>query len=288
MANQNSDYGYVVYIDEAGDSGIKAVRPIDENGSSEWMTLSAVLVHSSRETEVAGWGRDIYNDLGLKQARSLHYNKLSPTRRLVLAQRIAELPLRAFVICSNKKNMRGYRNLKAESVRSQEWFYNWMVRLLLERVTIYCDARMSRHHTERKKIKVEFSQRGGHGYGQTPAYHRYLQGQQQSGQIYLKTREPVTDLLSMDLIENYPHYTRAGLQLADCVASAFYQATDCLGPGQWNLEPAKALKPRMTLEGTNAANFGVTLIPTPPWKGELTLDQRQIFEFYGYDFEQRW
>jgi len=41
MSNQSQ--GYVVYIDEAGDPGLTRVRPIDENGASDWIVLRAVL-----------------------------------------------------------------------------------------------------------------------------------------------------------------------------------------------------------------------------------------------------
>jgi len=37
-------YGYVAYIDEAGDDGLRAVKPISNPGSSEWLVLSAVVL----------------------------------------------------------------------------------------------------------------------------------------------------------------------------------------------------------------------------------------------------
>ena len=105
--------------------------------------------------------------------------------------------------------------------------------------------------------------------------------------MYLEKRVPVQEVLETDLMEDHPHKTRAGLQLADIVASSFYQAADCLGPGQWDLEPAKALHRIMARENGKVANFGVALQPTPAWKAELTADQQAIFEHYGYDFV-RW
>jgi hypothetical protein len=88
-------------------------------------------------------------------------------------------------------------------------------------------------------------------------------------------------------MEAHPHHSRAGLQLADIVASAFYQAVDCLGPGNWNVDAAQALSPIMAKEKGNVIDFGVALFPTPAWKAELTDDQRHIFRHYGYAFE-RW
>jgi hypothetical protein len=281
------DYGYIAYIDEAGDPGLNRVRPIDENGASEWLVLSAVVMKASREDRVVDWIDKIRADIGVTQRRDLHYRNLSPTRKLAVATALSNLPVRAFAICSNKKNMRRYSNPRAAKIPSQQWFYNWCVRLLLERVTGFCENRTMLDHGKREMIKVEFSRRGGHHYSQTRAYHYYLSFQQEGHKIYLQKREPVTKMLSTELMKDYPHYTRAGLQLADAVASAFYQSIDCLGPGRWETAPAKALADVMAKENGTTKDFGVALFPTPPWKAELTPEQRQIFEYYGYEFG-RW
>ncbi|MDQ3145052.1 MAG: DUF3800 domain-containing protein [Pseudomonadota bacterium] len=281
------DYGYIAYIDEAGDPGLNRVRPIDDNGASEWLILSAVVMKAKREDAVVEWVDEIRTGIGVTQRRDLHYRDLSPTRKLAVAERMSALPLRAFAICSNKKNMRGHVNTRAAKIPSQQWFYNWCVRLLLERVTDFCEKRCEQDYGERRLIKIEFSQRGGHRYSQTKAYHFYLGFQQEGGKVYLQKRQPVAKMLSTDLMFDYPHFSRAGLQLADAVASAFYQATDCLGPGQWNTAPAMAMEPIMAKENGAASNYGVALFPTPPWKGELTVDQQAIFKAYGYDFG-RW
>ena len=136
-------------------------------------------------------------------------------------------------------------------------------------------------------IKIEFSERGGIRYSQTNAYQYYLRFQQESNAIYLKKREPVMKMLDWDLMEAHPHADRAGLQLADYVASAFYQAIDCLGPGEWNAEPAKAIDTIMARENRTSKDFGVSLFPTPAWTAKLTTDQKHIFQHYGYDFA-RW
>ena len=281
------DYGYVAYIDEAGDPGLNKVRPIDEDGASEWLILSAVVLRAKWEPEVVRWVDEIRTSIGVRQRRYLHYRDLSPTRKNAVAAAMAELPIRGFAVCSNKKNMRGYSNEKAAKIPSQQWFYNWCVRLLLERVTAFCDARTMADYGERRLIKIEFSRRGGLRYSQTRAYQSYLRFQQEGDKIYLQKRQPVTKMLSTDLMEDHPHYTRAGLQLADTIASAFYQAVDCLGPGQWLVEPAKTLSKIMAREDGRHLDFGVALQPTPPWRARLTAEQQEIFRHYGYDFG-RW
>lgn len=287
MSSSEKEYGYIAYIDEAGDPGLKRVRPIDQNGASEWLVLSAVVMQAKREPDVLGWTQSIISNLGVKQRHDLHYRTLSPTRKISAGEQIAALPVRAFAICSNKKNMRGYHNPRAAKTPSQQWYYNFCIRLLLERVTAFCAARTVKDHGESKLIKIEFSERGGIRYSQTAAYQYYLRQQQQGGQIYLKKREPVMSMLDWDLMAAHPHQERAGLQLADYVASAFYQAIDCGGPGAWDMEPAKSLAPILPKEAGLHRDFGVALFPTPAWRADLTTDQKRIFEFYGYDFA-RW
>jgi len=254
--SKSPEYGYIAYIDEAGDPGLKTVRPIDKNGASEWLVLSAVVMRAKWEPEVVNWVSNLIDDLDIKQRTDLNYRKLSPTRKVVAGAAIATLPIRGFAVCSNKKNMRQYTNARAAKKPSQQWFYNYCIRLLLERVTAFCAARTMHDYGERKLIKIEFSERGGHRYSQTSAYHQYLRHQQQGGQIYLKKREPVTSMLDWDLMDAFPHEERAGLQLSDYVASALYQAIDCGGQGKWDIEPAKSIAAIMAKEGGVSAILG--------------------------------
>lgn len=86
-------------------------------------------------------------------------------------------------------------------------------------------------------------------------------------------------------MEAHAHGNRAGLQLSDFVASAFYQAADILDVEQ-NIAPAATLKPIMAKEGGFWHDFGVALFPTPARAADLKPAQKQIFEAYGYDFEK--
>lgn len=159
--------------------------------------------------------------------------------------------------------------------------------MLLERVTAFCDARTQLDYGKRRPVKIEFSERGGHRYSQTSAYHYYLRQQQQGGTVYLTKRQPVTDMLDRDLMDAFPHGERAGLQLADLVGSAFYQAIDTGGQTKWNLEPAKALAPIMAKENRSSKDFGVALFPSRWWEADLTREQQEILRYYGYEFV-RW
>ena len=285
MTENPLEYGYVAYIDEAGDPHLSKVMPIDESGGTEWLVLSAVVMRKKWEADLPEWLSSIRADLGLDKSGPIHFRNLSPKRRLAVSAKLATLPIRAFAVCSNKKNMRQYRNKRAENIPSQEWFYNWCVRLLLERVTAFCEARRAIDYDGRPtKIKIEFSRRGGHRYSQTNAYTLYLRHQEKAGSLVLTKRKIITDLLDTDIMEHHPHWSRPGLQLADIAASAFYAAANTIGPGKWDTGPALALQNIMAKENGTAVDFGVALQPTPAWKADLTDDQKEIFSYFGYDF----
>lgn len=99
----NLDYEFVAYIDEAGDPGLRAVAPIDPNGSSEWMTLGCVLIRKKYEKDVVRWVRDIRLAVRAVQGPALHYRRLSRAKRLMACKMLAQLPVRAIVLASNKK-----------------------------------------------------------------------------------------------------------------------------------------------------------------------------------------
>lgn len=263
------------------------VRPIDSVGGTEWLVLSAIVIKVQREQAVKGWVEDIVAELGIRQRNDLHYRTLSPTRKIVAGQKIAALPLRGFAVCSNKKNMRGHRNKRAEKIPSQQWFYNWCIRLLLERVTAFCASRTITDHGKVLPVKIEFSERGGIRYSQSKAYQYYLRHQQEGDKIYLKKREPVMKMLNWNLMEAHPHGDRAGLQLSDFVASSFFQAIDVLDVKETDIRPASMLKPIMAREKRFWHDFGVSLFPTPAWTANLNAEQKRIFEHFGYDFV-RW
>lgn len=287
MSNASDPYEYVLYIDEAGDDGLKRVRPIDDVGASEWLVISGVLVRSNNEEGVVDWVREIRSDIAANQGPALHFRNLSPTKKLRACEILAEKQAVYFAVCSNKKNMRGWSNERAAKMGGKQWFYNFCVRFLMERVTDLCLRDCHKRYGETRYLRVVFSQRGGHSYGQTKAYWEHLKAQAASQTTYLNKRVIRHEVLRFNLVDYVPHTTMAGLQLADAVASAFYQACDVLDVTH-DTAPAKLLLPRMAKQSGVIADYGLVLQPTPPDKGQLTAEQKEIFRFYGYDFRDAW
>lgn len=282
------DYEFIAYIDESGDPGLKRVRPIDETGSTEWLVISAVLVRRDRDNETKSWVTDLNKAVGRSHDHVIHFKDLDKDQKLVICQEMADLPIRIFCVASNKKNMRGYSNEKAAKVAAKQWFYNWIVRILLERITDFCLRYAEENKLSRRHVKFVFSQTGGHSYSQTAAYHDLIKRQSQGENIYLAKWKPRWEVMSFHLVENYPHYQRAGLQLADVAASAFYQAVDNLDTGPCRCDYAEALSPRVAMDADgNKRDYGLVFQPSAYWKADIGSDQEEIFRFYGYDFKRK-
>lgn len=280
-----SSYDYVAYIDEAGDDGLRLVKPVDQNGSSEWLILSAAVIRASYEKEFIENMSDLTKKV-TRQASNIHFARLSPRRKILVCENTAQVNARYFVVASNKKNMRGYRNRKAEKIPSSNWFYCWLSRMLLERVTDFIRVRSLEDYSEPRSVRLEFSQRGGLRYSQMSAYYDWLK--LQGEKTYLRGGYVDFSVIRRQLMFIYRHHERAGLQYADVVASAFFKACDKFDTGSCHPQFAKALKPRMARSPDNLSGrisgHGVKLIPSLK-RAQLDEDQAEIFTHYGYPSE---
>lgn len=277
-------YGFVAYIDESGDDGLKRVQPIDANGSSEWLIISAVVVQLSNENAVGRWQRDLLRDLNLTQRRDIHFKDLHPTKKLIAAQRVASHPLRCFVVISNKKNMRGYKNERAQGrspFPEKNYLYWWLTRLLLERVTAFCAHQSQFRYGRPVPVKIVFSRRGGMSYERLTSYLNHIRFQSYTGELYLTAGDLVWSMIDLGQVLIRNHKDEAGLQFADIVAGAFHKAVFVNG-GVCDPQYAMALEPRMYRSRTGKI-LGNGLKPMPQLpQMNLAVPQREIFEFYGF------
>ncbi|MGE7153125.1 DUF3800 domain-containing protein [Methylorubrum rhodesianum] len=280
-SERDRTYRYVAFIDEAGDDGLRSVKPIDPNGGTEWFILSAVVIRASRENEPRIWVRDVLQSIDSDKSKDLHFNRLSPDQKEKTCAIISDLPIRCFVVASNKKNMRHYLNRKAARVPSRNFFYCWMTRLLLERVTEYCGAVNEREDADGAKIKFVFSQSHRMSYSQFRAYLHWIKLQSIGGSLHLDKGDLDWSVVDIDLVEAHPHKTRAGLMLADVVASAFFQGVTLRDDQTCRPEYAKLLAPRVAKKNGTASGFGLKAMPPRLHTAALTDAQAELFEYYG-------
>jgi uncharacterized protein DUF3800 len=290
-------YYYIAFIDEAGDCGLERVRPIDDPGSSEWLVMGGVLIEVANEPDPVHWVRSILDAAGARQRQDFHYRLLQEWQKPLACQKFVEFPAKLFAVCSNKKNMRQYRNERAEArgnplVRKQ-MFYNFCIRLILERITDFVLKHSILKYGEPRYVKLYFSKRGGHNYSHMSNYiFDTLLNQARSRTTWLTRREIKWEVIHRRLQEPIVHTGNAGVQLADIVASAFFQAVDTLPPAKWDTMNAKLLRDRVATEGGFYFDYGLAFQPCPAMTRALLLPrQKDIFEFCGFgrrDFDVPW
>ncbi len=274
--------GYIAYLDEAGDTGLKNIRRVGKPGASEWFAMSAIVVRAEREHEVSGWARQIVDNLDQHQIRQLHFRDLPDHKKPEVCRSLAGREARIFVLLSNKRNMEGYRNIHAEKARVNKtaWFYVWCSKVLLESVTDYCGRRSRREFGEPRTLRIEFSQCGGVKLDDVRNYYRYIKDQAFLGLSFSKEFPLDWSVVEPSEMHVYPNDARAGLQLSDVAASAFYSAVECDDTGRTKSAFAKSLLRTVCPDFKGRRYmYGLKVLPRslPP---RLPPEQRDIFDFY--------
>lgn len=273
-----------VYIDEAGDPGVKP-KSTDEAHWSDWFVLSAVVVGDENDRETVEWIQEMNKAIRRNGPSDIHYRKFSDTNRQHVCRVLADKPLRIFVVASHKSTMRTHRSKKLGRANDKE-FYNWCLRLLLERVTEWCARRCRKAGIEVHPARLIFSERGGHDYQDLHDYLKKLEAQTLTGNLTLNKRGITPGVIYGSLCEVVPHSNLAGLQLADVAASAFFQAA-CTPSRRHNLGPASELICRLARRERRRSpdGFGMMLLPFPH-QGDIPVEDRKIFEMCGYRFKK--
>lgn len=262
---------------------MKSIRLSNSVGASEWLVISAVVVKAEKDREVAPWTRAIVQGLKQHQITHLHFRDLKDSKKLQVCSQLADLPVRFFTVISHKRNMQNYTNLNAEmaKINKTAWFYCWMSRLLLERVTRYCGSRSIKDYGESRHVRIEFSDRGGVKIDDFVSYYEYLSQQSRLGMMYHSSFDLDWSVVDLTQITSHPNKMRAGLQLADVVASAFFQALEPNSSGNVTADYAKALRPRMAINNQGRM-YGYSFKVMPKWApARLPPQQREIFNFFA-------
>ena len=277
--------GYVLFVDESGDDGYAKVWPIDPRGASEWLVLGAVLVRVANQASPVQWVREFKRTIKGAQSPDLHYYTLSAEKRLEACEHLAQCPVRCFAVISNKRNMRGYRNYRAERWDTRNPLYNWLLRVLLEKASRYCAGRSMYDYGEMRSMRIELGARGGVSVPRIRVYLQKLRAQSQMKWLVVKRDDLAWECIDEMQIEAIRADKRAGIQLADTVASAFGNAVSLRG-GPMDPRPAKGLFKVMAQRKKGwRAGFSVKLLPDPPalWRAGLTADHVAFFESFDYE-----
>jgi hypothetical protein len=275
---------FVAYIDESGDPGLKSVKPNSETGASEWLVLGCVLVRIENDRQTLPWVREILSNFKNRQTPYLHFTDLNPAKRAVACSLLASKPCRVFVAMSNKQNIENYENPNLRDQR-RHWYYWWMTRLLLERVTDFCQCQTPEAERGGSKLRVVFSRRGRLRYADLEEYLTKIYLQSRTGMLYLDGGDLCWSVIDFEEILVLDHKARAGLQLADLVAGAFFQAVERDRPGECDPQYAKLFRPVVAMNRhRRTLGYGIKAMPELH-QMNLVPSQREIFEWYGYNPE---
>jgi len=284
----NPDYDYVAYVDEAGDPGLKGLRPDNPTGSSEWFVLSAIVISRRHEMAVRDWVPAMIAATGRHQRKDLHFRDLHDGHKNLVCTMLANYPVRCFAVCSHKKSLLNWRKPVLEQMNNQDWFYSFLTRYLLERVTAFVANNSKESFGGIKRAKIVFSDRGGLNVGQMTAYYDKMRNQSRAGTLYLKRGDLIWDTIHPLLLKHAKNSVSAGLQLSDIVASSFFRACDQYNTLDCNPTFARLLRDRMARmpdkRGGQISGFGLKVAPKFEPQNWLPV-QSQIFRDFGYPDE---
>jgi hypothetical protein len=283
------DYDYVAYVDEAGDPGLKQLRPEHAAGSSEWFVLSAVVVQKAHEFAVRDWVVAIIEAAGRRQRKYLHFRALHEGHKRLACSMLASKQVRCFAIASHKKSLLDWpHNPSLPRMRNRDWFYAFLSRYLLERVTHFVADHSKRTCGSVRRVKVIFSDRGGLNVAQMNAYYEKLKHQHRAGTTILNRGNLVWDSFHHSLMRHASYRVSAGLQLADIVASSFFTACDQYNTLKCDPAFALLLRDRMARAPDKRkgqiSGYGVKVLPKFE-PGNWLPVQSQVFREYGYPME---
>ena len=211
---------------------------------------------------------------------------------MVRALASKKYPARGFVVCSFKRTMLGYHNARAAAAtgRDKDYLYNFVCRLLLERVTAFVAEDARRKQIEKPILRIMMDRRKGHHFYAFKAYVEQLIRQAIAGTTFLPTRQINPHVMRSTQISNPSAREVSGIQLADVLVSALFGSIEQAATG-YGEAAALALRPLMaprkprprTPTGWN--NEGVTLYPAPQSAHLITPQQAAFFEGFGYDMQ---
>lgn len=217
-------HSFNVYIDEAGDDGIKPdrFRSPGTSGSSHWLAIGAAIIRASRDTEMVS-NRDAIIDVfkRKKKKREIHFRELGHEQKLFACQAISEMPIRASVVMSNKTTIPSHPRKDLFSDKNTLYWY--LTKYLVERISHCCAQLRPKVSEGNGCAKIIFSKRGNMNYRD---FQDYLHKIKIGNTKYPEQNNINWNIVDIDAIEALDHSKRAGLQIADCITSAFFTAVE--------------------------------------------------------------
>lgn len=256
---------FVAYIDESGDEGFK-FRTGGKKGSSDWFVLSAYITRQVYDLETVKVLDQVRAELGIKPKSHVHWIGLKHQQRVRYVQLIAQKRARFISVCVHKPSL-----LEPEKFQERFRLYFYAVRYLMERLTWLARDFHSAQHGGDGKAKIIFSHRRQLSYTDLRDYLRRLETMKADG---LEIRIEF-DCIDIDRIEAHSPGKIMGLQLADAVAGATFNALEKDAFGNTESRYISILLPLIHRHEGKVFGYGLKVVPRETafsLSGEPTLE----------------
>ncbi|MDR4305451.1 DUF3800 domain-containing protein [Chelatococcus sambhunathii] len=255
---------FTAYIDEAGDEGLGKLASGSIGGQSRWFVLGACIVNHDGDLKLPAWKDAIIARFPNKQRRDLHFRDLKHDQKVVVSQEIAKLPIGACVVMSHKATLIG---TKYEAIYKRKGhLYNYLLRWMLERITFILERESL---PEPACLKIVFSRRASTDYQKMKDYLYLIKNERE---MFTPIRRIRWNVLNIEDIVVENHSKWAGLQIADCITSAYFSAVEPNIYGNYEPTYATLLKEKLLTTNGVSLNWGLTPVPS---LGGCRADDRQ-------------
>ena len=260
------NHSFIAYIDESGDDGLGNFRePGSNGGASSWLVISACVFRYMYDLDAVSWRDEISSQLKLKRSKPPHFTDLNHQQRVFATQKLADKPIRAISVASHK------RTIGDDTYGQKNQLYFYLTRYLIERISWLCRDHRPNVPQGNGSVKIVFSRRGGMSYTD---FQKYLERLKVDPDVNIHW--PVVDITAIQAMD---HSRRAGLQLADIIASATAAALELDVYGNCESRYAEILKPIVYSRRGNYLSYGLKILPMPS-ENHMSLQQlRSVGKF---------
>lgn len=257
---------FVAYIDESGDEGFTFRQTVDEQASSDWFVLAALVTR--RQTPLAAVKAldTVRRELKLRPRSHVHWKALKHTAKTRYAQIIATLQARLIGVCVHKPSLQ-----EPETFRARYRLYFYAARYLLERISWLA---RDRYNADRQNgdgtVSLLFSNRQGMSYDEMRDYLRLLERQQREGQdIRIEFAH-----VPVNAVRTQTPGSSTGLQLADAAAGALFNALERDRFGNTEPRYLKTLSGALYRHEQKVYGYGLKVVPVRV--GQIIRRQRSL------------
>ena len=244
---------FCAYIDESGDEGFRFRSALQEQASSDWFILAAFITRKKTDLQTVKVIEKVRQEMGFAPRKHIHWKDLKHPQKVRYSQIIASLQSRVIAVCVHKPSL-----MEPEKFSERYRLYFYAVRYLVERISWLV---RDKHNPDKwggdGTAELLFSNRQGMSYNEMRDYLRLLNKQQQAGQDIRIDFEKVP----VEKLKTQTPGRSMGLQLADAVAGAFFNALERDKFGNTEPRYIQTMSPVLYRDNKNLQGYGYKIVP---------------------------